>query len=318
MLELSARVLELSARVLEIGAEGFGVELASRPGASASVEEWQEKAAAKAALDLRAAISPEPSTRETATSSASACAGGGGTAAGGASSLCRSTSGSATSVGSAGPASPSFRRGGGFSAALLRTRRVRPGKICTLQIPAWFQLSGHLRRAGGRNAPRERRIGSVGGGRWVDGGWWAVVRGMVRGVVRGAWRVARGEGFQRRGHPWMPQTCSTSPSSYCVTGANLTRLVTPVCPSAARLVLRLTNAVCPLAAPWPPIGRLAGLFDMGGQSEANRSSSSAGSDLMTTPVLVALPSAARGDRISSILKDGCREARARVLTGDEV
>ena len=71
-----------------------------------------------------------------------------------------------------------------------------------------------------------------------------------------------------------------------------TRLVPPVCPSGACLVLRLTNgranAACPLAASWPPIGS-SGLVDIGGQSEANRCVSSAGSNLMKTSVLAAPP-----------------------------
>jgi hypothetical protein len=132
-----------SARFVRFGAEGRG----------ASAEGWREKAASKAALDLRARIPPEPSARESATSSAPACAGGGGAEAGGkVCSLFTATRGSTASGSSAGPTSPRFRGGGGLGAALLRTlrtRRVRPGRICTLQIPAWFQLSGHLRRAGG-------------------------------------------------------------------------------------------------------------------------------------------------------------------------
>ena len=135
----------------------FGAE-----GRGASAEGLREKAASKAALDLRARIAPEPSAWESATSSAPACAGGGGAEAGGAgseaggegSSLFTATRGSAASGSSAGSTSPRFRGGGGLSAALLRTlraRRVRPRRICTLQIPAWFQRSGHLRRAGGCN-----------------------------------------------------------------------------------------------------------------------------------------------------------------------
>ena len=147
---VAALASSASARFVRFGAEGRG----------ASAEGWREKAASKAALDLRARIAPEPSASESATSSTPACAGGGGAEAGGAgseaggegSSLFTATRGSAAIGSSAGPTSPSFRGGGGLSAALLRTldaRRVRPGRICTLQIPAWFQRSGHLRRAGG-------------------------------------------------------------------------------------------------------------------------------------------------------------------------
>lgn len=71
---------------------------------------------------------------------------------------------------------------GGF--ALSRTRRVRPANVSTLQIPAWFQLSGQLRRArervgcGWRNRGRAGRVvlRCVSGGRRAmgDRGWWAV------------------------------------------------------------------------------------------------------------------------------------------------
>eukprot|EP00964_Phaeocystis_antarctica_P020613 scaffold11400_cov46-Phaeocystis_antarctica.AAC.2 len=376
-----------STSVLGIGAEGLGAGLPSRSGASVEepVEESgasQAKAAAKAALDLRAAISPEvatstrematsispesstlematspePSTREMATSSASACTGGGGVEAGGASALCATgtgTSGSGTtSVGSVGSRhlvadAPRAAREGLHAA----DPRVVPAEwtpearawaggwaeercaVCSVRwaVRGGWAAGGGPRgvrdawrvawRVGGRVGPRGRRnegrCERLGGG-WTAGGGPCAVGGEWCGT----WRVARGAGFQRRGHPWIPHTCSTSPLSYFTTGANLTRLVTAVRPSAARLALRLTdgltNAICPLAAPlaalWPPIGRLppsSGWLDIGGQSEANRSISSAGSDLMKTCLLAALPSAAGGVRISSILKERrCRPAVA--------
>ena len=148
---------------------------------------------------------------------------------------------------------------GGF--ASLRARRVRLGRLCTLQIPGWFQRSGHLKARGGG---RGRDGGSVGDGRacavavcgrrtvrgWVGGGWSAVRCGACV-VGRGAWGVGRG--FRGR-HPLIPHKCttssSTSSSSTGATGsANLTRLVTAVCSrsaSGSRLML-IPNGV--VAAP---------------------------------------------------------------------
>ena len=99
---------------------------------------------------------------------------------------------------------------GGF--ASLRARRVRLGRLCTLQIPGWFQRSGHLKARGGG---RGRDGGSVGDGRacavavcgrrtvrgWVGGGWSAVRCGACV-VGRGAWGVGRG--FRSRAAPVDP------------------------------------------------------------------------------------------------------------------
>ena len=170
---------------------------------------------------------------------------------------------------------------GGF--ASLRTRRVRLGRLCTLQIPGWFQRSGHLQARGGG---RGRDGGRVGDGRacavavcgrrtvrgWVGGGWSAACgacRLRVRawsGVGRGAWGV----GSDRGRHPLIPHSCttssSTSSSSTGATGsANLTRLVTAVCSrsaSGSRLML-IPNGV--VAAP---------LASSRCELEANRSISS--------------------------------------------
>ena len=166
---------------------------------------------------------------------------------------------------------------GGFASS--RTRRVRPGKVCTLQIPAWFQLSGHLRRARGR-AGRGWRDGerlsrgrvcnvavcarrTVGDGWAAGGGPFAVRCGRPCGVGRGAWGVGWGSNGER--HPLIPHKCVTSPSSSGATGTNLTRLVTAVCSSGSRLMLMLLGGL--VTAP-------SGL-----ELEAKMSISLAGSDL---------------------------------------
>ena len=98
---------------------------------------------------------------------------------------------------------------------LLRTRRVRPGKLSTLQIPAWFHSSGQLRRARGWAGSGRRKSGTVGrwdgrqwavrcvcavmwcvvgDGRWAVSSWWAEWRAwcVVMGV--GRWLVFNGAG----------------------------------------------------------------------------------------------------------------------------
>ena len=99
---------------------------------------------------------------------------------------------------------------------MSQTRCVRPGKVITLQIPAWFQLSGHLRRARGRAGGQESHRAlehEHGGGR--DGGGGRVKEIVVGGLgqvaeERGVAESAYGANGGVKTHPHIKKPAPTA------------------------------------------------------------------------------------------------------------